>query len=135
MKRPTKNWYDDYEVENPLDDTSTEDCGNTTENITLEDTKFQNYETDSSKLSDFMNALVEKLQIVDKKQLGDCQNLLLKYTDEPEFQQLPQSPKLKPRKVSHLSQRLDEQSRNKSIKQITAKKVSASKNSDIIIID
>ena len=135
VKRATKNCYDDYEIENPLDDTITEDCGNKTENITLEDTKFQNYETDSSKLSDFMNALVQKLQIVDKKKLGDCQNLLLKYTDEPEFQQLPQSPKLKPRKVSQLSHRLDEQSRNKSIKQITAKKVSASKNSDIIIID
>jgi hypothetical protein len=139
VKRETKSWYDDFEVANPLDDTSAEDSVDETENIELEDTQFENYETDPTKLSDFMNALVQKLQIVDKEQLSVCKDLLLKYTDEPEFQQLPQSPKLKRRT---LSERCPEEpriikhiSRIKSTKQKSAKKLSGQKKSDIVIIE
>merc|ERR1712071_463923 len=139
VKRETKSWYDDFEVDNPLDDTITEDSEHKTEKVKLENTQFENYETDPTKLSDFMNALVQKLQIVDKEQLGVCKDLLLKYTDEPEFQQLPQSPKLKRRILSERcpeeSRIVNNKSKNKSTKQKSAKKSSAQKKSDTFVIE
>ena len=50
------------------------------------------FQSDQPNLSEFVNALVENLEIADQKQLGVCQDLINKF--EPDFTKLPETPKI-----------------------------------------